>query len=212
MSSSTSTSPTSRARVSRLKDAQLLRLASYLHAPERGRSTMPIDAAHGLICAVACGPVAIAISKWLSSILGDGHVFPSVEMDREITALLVQLFESTSHELERGAPVAILVNNSLSGPEQFRDWAEGFLLGVALSEPPWHELVGAEGDFAWMMFPFFALAGRQDDIAAEAGYRRLRKEEESVLLREISECLGTHLVLTRHYWAQAMRTRRGGVR
>ena len=208
MSSSTSTSPPNRARVSRLKDAQLLRLGSYLQAPERPRSTMPIDAAHGLLCAVACAPVEIPMPKWLSAILGEGHTFPSVEKDREITALLVQLHQSTSQELENGARVAILANISLSGPEQFRDWAEGFLVGVALSEPPWHELVRAEGDFGWMMFPFFALAGRQDDIEAEAGIRLFPEEVRSTLLHDLIGCLGTHLVWTHDYWERTWH--RGG--
>ena len=60
---------------------------------------------------------------------------------------------------------------------------------------------------ATIMFPFFALAGRHNEIAAEAGARALGRDEESTLLREIGACLGTHLVLIREYWA---RIRRGG--
>lgn len=204
-----STNPANRqrARASRLSDRQLLRLMSYLHAPERSPSVMPIDAAHGTICAAACAPIAIPAARWLSAILGDGHVFPSAEIEDEITALLLQLHESTSFELRQGPRLALLANSSLTGPEQFRDWAEGYLVGVALSEPPWHELVLADGDFAWMMFPFFALAGRQQEIESELGIRQISGKERSRLLREITACLGTHLVMIYDYWARAMRGR-----
>lgn len=194
-----------RARVSRLSDAQLLDLMSYLHAPERPRSTMPVDAAHGAICAVACAPFAISPAKWLPAILGEGHVFPSVEKEREITALLMRLYESTLHELARGPRLAIVASDS-SGTTGLREWAEGYLIGVALSDPPWHDLVRAEEDFACLMFPFFVLADRQDEIDGEVGLRRMSEQEKSKLSREIGACLGAHLVRTYDYWGRSRRS------
>ena len=76
-----------------------------------------------------------------------------------------------------------------------------------VSEPPWHELVRAEEDFACLMFPFFVLADRQDEIDAEAGLRRISEQQKSKVLQEASACLGTHLVWTYDYWARSRRSR-----
>jgi len=191
--------------VARLSDAQIRELASYLHAPERPPSTMPIDAAHGAICAAATSPFTIPWAKLSSTILGEGHVFASAAEERDITSLLIQLYESTEQELQRGPRLGIVANDRSDGAG-LHDWAEGYLVGVALCDPPWHQLTLAEGDFALIIFPFFVLAGRQDEIDAEAGLPRRSLQQASKLLEDVTAFIGTHLVWTYDYWAKARRT------
>lgn len=180
-------------------DSDLDRLEQYLNALERADSTMPLDMIQGMLAAVASAPEPIPAEKWLPEALGESHRFASDAEEKEITGLLARLAEETARQLNEGEGFDFILYGPEGEDEDLALWAEGYLIGVDLSEPPWDERADQD-DLDNMLFPFLALTGEAKNMALEAGEEWMSEAEEKKMLAEIREGLANHLVDVRQFW------------
>jgi uncharacterized protein len=179
-------------------DSDLDRLEQYLNALERADSTMPLDMIQGMLAAVASAPAPIPQEKWLAEALGESHRFGSEAEEKEIAGLLARLADETARQLNEGEGFDFILYGE-GDEEDLASWAEGYLIGVDLSDPPWDE--GADqDDLDSMLFPFLALTGDAKEMAQEAGEEWMDEDEEAKVLAEIREGLANHLMDVRQFW------------
>jgi uncharacterized protein len=180
-------------------DSDLDRLEQYLNDLERADSTMPLDMIQGMLAAVASAPEPIPAEKWLPEAMGESHRFASDAEEKEITGLLSRLAEETARQLNEGEGFDFILYGPEGEDEDLAPWAEGYLIGVDLSEPPWDERADPD-DLDNMLFPFLALTGEAKNMALEAGEEWMSEAEEKKMLAEIREGLANHLVDVRQFW------------
>lgn len=167
--------------MTKISETDLDRLEQYLNAPERTDSTLPLDMVQGLLAAVASAPAPIAQEKWLPEVLGERHLFTDEEERNEISSLLARFAEDTARQLNEGEGFDFILYGE---DEDLAAWAEGYLTGVDLAQPPWDELADTE-DVDAMLFPFLVLTGEL---------------EEKGMLDEVREGLADHLIDIRQHW------------
>lgn len=183
-----------------MPEPDLDRLEAYLNATERIDSTLSLDGVQGLCAAVVSGPAPIPESAWLAEVLGEDHRFATPQEASDITDLLARFHDDTARQLDRGDGFDFI----LYGPEGGEDlaaWAEGYLLGVDLADPPWDELA-EPSDIENMLFPFLMLTGMARELALENGEDWMGEDEEADLLAQIREGLASHLVDVRQFWLE----------
>jgi uncharacterized protein len=166
-----------------LSELDLDRLERYLTDPGRSDSTLPVDAVQGLFCA---------------AVLGEGHEFATDDESDEIVDLLMRLYNETARQLNEGEGFDFILYGP-EGAEDLATWAEGYLVGVDLAEPPWEDGADSE-DLDDMLFPFLALTGRAREMALAEGTEWMGEEEEVDLLVQVREGLGNHLLDVRQFW------------
>jgi uncharacterized protein len=180
-----------------LTELDLDRLEKYLDARERAEVTLPLDAVQGLFAAIACATLPVAREKWLPAILGDSIERGDKEEIEQIAKLLERFAEDTAYQLNEGEGFDFILYGGEH--EDFSSWADGYLAGVDLADPPWDEQVEPE-DLDNLLFPFLALTGQAKDLALEAGEEWMSEAEEARMLAEIREDLAGHLIEVRRYW------------
>ncbi len=180
-----------------LAETDLDRLEKYLDAPERAGATLPLDAVQGLFAAIACATPPVPREKWLPAILGDSNAPGGQEEVEQIAELLARFAEDTARQLNEGEGFDFLLYGDEN--EDFSSWADGYLAGVDLADPPWDEAADPE-DLDNMLFPFLALTGQAKELALEAGEEWMGDEEEAQTLAQIREGLADHLIEVRRYW------------
>jgi uncharacterized protein len=190
-----------------LPDPDLDRLEQYLNAPERADSTLPLDMVQGLLAAVASAPEPIPQAQWLPEVLGESHRFATDVEEKEITGLLARLAEETARQLNGGEGFDFILYGE-DGAEDLASWAEGYLIGVDLSDPPWDDRAGQD-DVDTLLFPFLALTGEAKEIALDAGEEWMSEAEEAKMLAEIREGLATHLMDVREFWLKKYKSCHG---
>lgn len=180
-------------------ESDLDRLEQYLNDLERADFTMPLDMIQGMLAAVASAPAPIPQEKWLPEVLGESHRFASEAEAKEITGLLARLAEETARQLNEGEGFDFILYGPEGEEEDLASWAEGYLIGVDLSDPPWDERADQD-DLDNMLFPFLALTGDAKEMAEKAGEEWMGEAEEAKLLAEIREGLANHLMDVRQFW------------
>ena len=180
-------------------EADLDRLEQYLNAPERADSTLPLDMVQGLFCAVVSAPEPVLPSSWMPVVLGTGNEFASEAEAQEIIGLLMGLHNETARQLNEGEGFDFILYGPEGEEEDLAAWAEGYLMGVDLADPPWDERADPD-DVDNMLFPFLALTGEAKEMAQEAGEDWMDEAEEAKMLAEIREGLANHLMDVRQFW------------
>ena len=186
---------------SRFSDADLDRLEHYLNAPERLEATLPLDSVQGLFAAVASGPQPLPPALWLADVLGADHVFADAQEESDITGLLVRFYEETARQLVEGEGFDFILYGAPGGAEEFAGWAEGYLMGTDLGDPPWLEQADPE-DLDNILFPFLALTGQAKELALEQGEEWMSEDEEARMITEIRDGLADHLMDVHRYWRE----------
>lgn len=186
-------------------DSDLERLEQYLNAPQRADSTLPLDMIQGMFCAVVSAPEPVRPSSWLPIVLGEGHEFASEAEANEIIGLLMSLHNETARQLSEGEGFDFILygaeGEGEGEEEELASWAEGYLIGVDLAEPPWDERADPD-DLDNMLFPFLALTGEAKEMVLEAGEEWMSGAEEARMLAAIREGLATHLTEVRQFWLE----------
>ena len=176
-----------------LPDSDLDRLESYLNAPERSESTLPLDATQGLLAAVVSAPAVIPPSRWLPEVLGE-------KQPPEITALLTALHDDVARQLNEGEGFDFIVyGGDGEDHESIAVWCEGYLMGVELAEPPWEHDTDPE-DLEEMLFPFYMLSGRWQEFLEADGEPPMDPAEEAQVLAELRLSLADDVLANRRYW------------
>ncbi len=184
---------------SRFSESDLDRLEQYLNAPERADETLPLDAIQGLFAALASSSAPVPPETWVPEVLGPRHKFASEAEEREITELLGRFRDETARQLNEGEGFDFILYGPEGVDEDLSAWAEGYLMGVDLAEPPWDESAEPE-DLESMLYPFLVLSGQARDMAIAAGEAWMSEDEEADLLAQIREGLADHLIDVRQYW------------
>ena len=180
--------------------SSLDRLESYLVAPERPESTLPLDATQGLLCAVVSAPSTVMPSRWLPAVLGGEHQFSTLEEAREITALLMALHNEVARQLNEGDGFDFIFYGGEEGDhDSIAIWCEGYLMGVGLAEPGWEQDTDPE-DLEEMLFPFLMLSGRWKEMLQAEGEPAMDPAEEEKILTELRLSLADEVIANRHYW------------
>ena len=180
-----------------LAETDLDRLERYLDDPGRAESTLPLDAVQGLFAAIACATPPVPREKWLPAILGSAVASKDPEEAEQIADLLERFAEDTARQLNEGEGFDFILYGGDN--EDFSSWADGYLAGVDLADPPWDETAEPE-DLDNLLFPFLALTGQAKELALEAGEEWMSEEEEARTLAEIRAGLADHLIEVRRYW------------
>jgi uncharacterized protein len=184
---------------SRFNESDLDRLEQYLNDPKRADTALPLDAIQGMFAALASSPAQVPPPIWLPEVLGESHAFANEAEAAEITAILQGLADETARQLNEGEGFDFILYGPEGEEEDLAAWAEGYLIGVDLADPPWEESAEQE-DLENLLFPFLAITGQAKEMALEAGETWMSEEEEAELLDEIREGLANHLLDVRRYW------------
>lgn len=180
-------------------EPDLDRLEQYLNAPQRIETALPLDSVQGLFAAIASGPDPIHPDIWLPEVLGSGHAFTDPEEAADIKDLLGRFYTEVERQLHEGEGFDFILYGPEGDDEDLSAWAEGYLIGVDLAEPPWESLAEYE-DLDNMLFPFLALTGQAKEMALEQNEEWMSGEEEAKMLSDIRADLANHLMEVRSYW------------
>jgi len=168
-----------------IAEPDLDRLEGYLNAPERDDATLPLDATQGLLAAVVSAPAPIPQDRWVPAVLGEGHLFPTPEDAREVTALLAALHDDVARQLNEAEGFDFIFYGAEGEDhESISIWCEGYLMGVALAEPGWEHDTDPEL-LDEMLAPFLVLA---------------EGSEEEKVLEDFRNSLADDVLANRRYW------------
>lgn len=153
-----------------LTEADFDRLESLLQQDLFDDEAMLLDELQGLLCAIVSAPDPIPASRWMPVALGVSPKWVSPQQAEDAKALVTRLHDDISRSLASGEGVELILYPR-EGTENvdYRPWAQGYLEGVNLADPPW-ESHGDPDDVDELLFPFLILAGAMEEDEA------LRKE------------------------------------
>ena len=189
----------------RFSEAALDRLESWLLDPARGEDALMPDGLQGTLCAVASAPSPIPMTKWLPAALGEQPAFASEDERRDIEGLLEAFLDDIATQLNEGEHLDLVLYGDDGSEDQeasLASWCEGYLIGVELSDPPWHERASEE-DLDEMLMPFVILSGRAREAAFDAGEAWVAPDEERRMMGEAREHLVDVILDNRAYWFEA---------
>lgn len=95
----------------------------------------------GLFCALICAPTAIMPSQYVKVMLGDS-AFADADQEKDISLLMTRHWNTVAKTLQQVSKVgdvyvpALLVDDD--GNPTGNEWAEGFVLGLTLTQNDWH--------------------------------------------------------------------------
>ena len=151
------------------------RLEALLAAPHLSDS-LALDALQGFFCALASAPAPVPQDKWLAAAMGEAK-FASDEEAAEVAALLDKLAQHTARQLGEGLGLDLVCYPAEEGEEELAPWADGYLLGVGLSDPAWYD-AGEPEEVDELLHPFLLLSGHLKAHAEEEGEPWMTPEEE----------------------------------
>jgi uncharacterized protein len=129
----------------RLSDAELARLAALL-AARGGASTMNIERLDGFLTALVIGPDVVMPSEYLPVVWGKGHEpeFDSLEEAQELLGLLMRHWNAIIAELDASDLYEMLLDEPDERGVPGRQWAGGFMQGVAMRRAQWAPMLTDE--------------------------------------------------------------------
>ncbi|PWK92498.1 YecA family protein [Fulvimonas soli] len=186
---------TSDAWPSSLDDSELDELDRYLRAhAEEGH--LLLDGVHGLLSALAVGPVQVLPEEWLPEVLHEP--FADEAEGNRVLALLAKLNDSIVAELEVDAYEPILGEvDTEDGPAlSAAGWCEGFSRGIDLRAGLWEKRLADDPQLMELLGPVMALAVDEGILSAEAEFEKLSDEEYDECLAQLPAVLGA----VSRYW------------
>jgi uncharacterized protein len=178
-----------------LDDNELDELDRYLrtHADD---SHLLLDGVHGLLSALAVGPMQLLPDEWLPEVLH--QPFADEDEGNRILALLAQLNDSIIAELEVDAYEPILGEMETdTGPVlSAAGWCEGFSRGIDLRAAMWEKRLSDDATLMELLGPIMALAVDEGVLSADADFEKLGDEEYDQCLAQVADVLGA----VAQYW------------
>lgn len=167
---------------SSLDDKELEELDTYLRA-HGGEGDLMLDGVHGLLSAVAIGPLEVKPEEWLHEVLHDA--FDDENEGNRVLALLAKLNDSISAELDVDAYEPILGEvDTEEGPLlSAAGWCEGFSRGIDMRAQIWENRLAEDPTLMQLLGPIMALAVDEGVLQADTEFEKLTDEE-------YDECLG----------------------
>ncbi|MGA8276872.1 MAG: YecA family protein, partial [Rhodanobacteraceae bacterium] len=171
-------------------DADLEQLDQFLRA-HGAEDDLLLDGVHGLLTALAIGPLPPKPEEWLPEVL-HAPFMSGVEAERVLT-LLAQLNDAIAPELGTGAYEPILGEiDTDEGATVFtaRGWCEGFSRGIDLRAPSWELRLGHDARLMELLGPIIALAIDDGVFESDAEFAPLSDEEYDDCLAQIPVAVG----------------------
>jgi uncharacterized protein len=179
---------TSDAWPSSLDDSELDELDRYLRAhAEEGH--LLLDGVHGLLSALAVGPVQVLPEEWLPEVLHEP--FADEAEGNRVLALLAKLNDSIGAELDVDAYEPILGEiDTETGPAlSAAGWCEGFSRGIDLRAALWESRLADDPQLMELLGPVMALAVDDGVLSADAEFEKLSDEEYDECLSQVPAVL-----------------------
>jgi uncharacterized protein len=173
---------------SSLDDKELEELDTYLRAHGSDGDLM-LDGVHGLLSAVAIGPLEVKPEEWLHEVL---HVaFDDENEGNRVLALLAKLNDSISAELDVDAYEPILGEvDTEEGPLlSAAGWCEGFSRGIDMRAQVWENRLAEDPTLMQLLGPIMALAVDEGVLQADTEFEKLTDDEYDECLGQLPEVL-----------------------
>ena len=180
---------------SSLNDIELDELDRYLRA-HPGEEALLLDGVHGLLSALAVGPLVVLPDEWLPEILHEP--FADAKEGNRVLALLAKLNDSISAELDVEAYEPILGEIELeTGPTlSAAGWCEGFSRGIDLRASLWEGRLSEDPHLMELLGPVMALAVDEGILRAETEFEKLGEDEYDDCLAQVPAVLAA----VNRYW------------
>ncbi len=171
-------------------------LAAFLIAPERPAATMTYAEMHGFLFAIACCPVAVEPTEWLTQIFNDEEAnFASDDEANEILKGIADAYNEIYDELQEGEALLPECCQVLTPPmtnfaeaATLADWSRGFLAGHEWLSKEWEqgipESLDDELGSCLMMLFFFASRELAEAFCRNSGDEQLSIEQLAILAVE----------------------------
>lgn len=182
---------------SSLDDNELDELDRYLRAhAQEGDGRLLLDGVHGMLSALAVGPLQVLPEEWLPEVLHEP--FTSETEGNRVLALLAKLNDSISAEIDVDAYEPILgeVEAEPVPVLSAAGWCEGFSRGIDLRAGLWEKRLADDPSLMDMLGPVMALAVDEGVLNADAEFEKLGDEEYDECLSQLPAVL----VAVSHYW------------
>ena len=182
---------------SSLDDAELEVLDTYLRV-HGAEGDLMLDGLHGLLSAIAIGPLEVKPEEWLHEILHDA--FEDEDEGNQLLALLAKLNDSISAELDVDAYEPILGEiDTEDGPMlSAAGWCEGFSRGIDMRATLWETRLAEDPNLMQLLGPIMALAVDEGVLQADAEFEKLTDEEYDECLGQLPDVLNA----VGEYWRQ----------
>lgn len=180
---------------SSLDDNELDELDRYLRA-HTGEGDLLLDGVHGLLSALAVGPLLVLPDEWLHEVLHEP--FADEAEGNRVLALLAKLNDSISAELDVEAYEPILGEvEQESGPMlSAAGWCEGFSRGIDLRAALWENRLSEDPQLMELLGPVMALAVDEGVLSADTEFEKLSDDEYDECLAQVPAVLGA----VNQYW------------
>jgi uncharacterized protein len=180
---------------SSLDDKELDELDRYLRA-HTGEGDLLLDGVHGMLSALAVGPLLVLPDEWLPEVLHEP--FEDEKEGNRVLELLAKLNDSITAELDVDAYEPILGEvMTETGPMlSAGGWCEGFSRGIDLRAALWEGRLSEDPQLMELLGPVMALAVDEGILSAEAEFEKLSDDEYDDCLAQVPVVL--HAVS--QYW------------
>ncbi len=182
---------------SSLDDSELDELDRYLRAHAEDDSLL-LDGVHGLLSALAVGPMLVTPEEWLPEVLH--QPFADEDEGNRVLALLAKLNDSIEAELDVDAYEPILgeIDTDLGPALSAAGWCEGFSRGIDLRAGLWEKRLAEAPELMELLGPVMALAVDEGILNADAEFEKLSDEEYDECLSQVPAVLGA----VSQYWQE----------
>jgi uncharacterized protein len=182
---------------SSLDDSELDELDRYLRAHAEDDSLL-LDGVHGLLSALAVGPMLVTPEEWLPEVLH--HPFADESEGNRVLALLAKLNDSIEAELDVDAYEPILgeIDTDMGPALSAAGWCEGFSRGIDLRAGLWEKRLAEDPELMELLGPVMALAVDEGILNAETEFEKLSDEEYDECLAQVPAVLGA----VSQYWQE----------
>jgi uncharacterized protein len=180
---------------SSLDDNELDELDRYLRA-HTGEGDLLLDGVHGLLSALAVGPLLVLPDEWLPEVLHEP--FADETEGNRVLALLAKLNDSISAELDVDAYEPILGEVELETGLMLSaaGWCEGFSRGIDLRAALWENRLSEDPQLMELLGPVMALAVDEGILSADTEFEKLGDDEYDECLAQVPAVLGA----VNQYW------------
>ncbi len=148
----------------RLNDAEIEWLDDLVGSENFLLESMSVPRLDGFMTALVIGPDPVPPAEYLPEIWGtslDDPPFEDAEQEEFVTALLERHWNTIATRVEQGYPVRPpLLDDALS--DDASEWANGFMLGMAIRERGWQKLI-RDPQGAALVGPIACLAASAED-------------------------------------------------
>lgn len=171
--------------------------------------SLRLDAAQGLLAAIAVGPQDLPSEEWMPAVIGSKPTMPSAEAAQRLVELLLRLKRAVDYGIDHYAFDAIFTEGVDEHGEHHVDvggWCEGFSLGVDLLADVWEAQMQNDDALIALLSPIVAL-GVDDGVFSEIkdpGTVPLSEAEREELMLQLPSVLAE----VRQYWEESDRADR----